>query len=161
MKPISMATSADPDTTPPGPSLRDPAYQDLCAFLATYADAAPWTPHIGDWVIADNAPTPRLVIGADSVADGPDDGAVRVHLLGEEAARLAGTCTWLPTLDQLRLLMHSHFGTIGFFAAPTRTTSYWYMGEIVGMEIRNMVPLSEGATPEEAAIKALLMRMQR
>ncbi len=29
------------------------------------------------------------------------------------------------------------------------------------MEVENMVPLAEGRSPEEAAIKALLMRYQR
>jgi hypothetical protein len=146
----------DDDLIPPGPTLRDPAYQDLCAFFATFPPGQAWQPRAGDWVSRPPLTQPRLVIAADGdslrLAGVPEGQA-------EEADR-AGWL-WLPTLDQLRQMMLVQFGTSGFFSSAFNGASYWYSGQMLGMTVTNMQPLAEGDSPEEAALKALLMLHQR
>ena len=145
----------DESTAPPGPSLRDPAYQDLCGFFATYEEAQSWQPRFGDWVVTEPAQDPLLVLQVDAeeelllVAAGPS---------AEPRWQPRSACIWLPTLDQLRALIHHHFGTCGFFTSTFNNTTYWYTGQMLGMTVTNMQPLAEGKSPEEAAVKALLMR---
>jgi hypothetical protein len=67
---------------------------------------------------------------------------------------------WLPTLDQLRVRILKHFGATGFFSSNFKDSTYWYTGQMLGMTVTGMQPLAEGTTPEEAALKALLMRHQ-
>jgi hypothetical protein len=52
------------------------------------------------------------------------------------------------------------FGTTGFFSSTFKDSTYWYTGQMLGMTVTNMQPLAEGKSPEEAALKALLMRHQ-
>ncbi|HWE62882.1 MAG TPA: hypothetical protein VHB98_14305, partial [Chloroflexota bacterium] len=76
----------------------------------------------------------------------------------QEHAR--ASCVWLPTLDQLRQLIRHYFGATGFFSSAFKESTYWYTGQMLGMTVTNMQPLAEGKSPEEAALKALLMRHQ-
>lgn len=142
---------------PPGSALRDPAYIDLCGFFATFEDAKAWTPHVGDWVVAPPGQEPLLVLGYDAAGD-----RLHVRTVADEMpfGLARGDCIWLPTLDQLRQLVRHHFGTTGFFSTTFRESTYWYTGQMLGMTVTNMQPLAEGKTPEEAALKALLMRHQ-
>jgi len=144
--------------TPPGPSLRDPGYQDLCAFFATFPPASERQPRFGDWVAVPPSVKPLLVLaggaGAGTVTVGDPEGSAPRE---EERAR----CVWLPTLDQLRILLREEFGTSGFFSSAYNDTTYWFTGQLLGMTVTNLQPLAEGSSPEEAAIKALLMRHQR
>jgi hypothetical protein len=152
--------SADQDENriaPPGPTLRDPSYQDLCGFYAGFPDGQAWLPRFGDWVVTAPSTEPRLVLRYDEVDQ-------QVYLLdGSEAPperRPRSECVWLPTLDQLRVRIVEHFGTTGFFSSTFKDSTYWYTGQMLGMTITNMQPLAEGKSPEEAALKALLMRHQ-
>jgi hypothetical protein len=143
--------------TPPGPSLRDPGYQDLCTFFATFPDGQAWQPQFGDWIVVPPSNRPLLVLAVDRETE-------RLEVTGgsgEPATDLprAG-CVWLPTLDQLRNMIREHFGTSGFFSSTFNNATYWYTGQMLGMTITNMQPLAEGNSPEEAALKALLMRHQ-
>jgi hypothetical protein len=144
-------------SAPPGPSLRDPAYQDLCGFFATFPEGKAWQPRFGDWVVVPPDHAPLLVAQVDADQD-------RLLLargsLSDVAWQPRASCVWLPALDQLRALIREHFGTTGFFSSTFRDTTYWYTGQMLGMTVTNMQPLAEGSSPEEAAIKALLMRHQ-
>ena len=143
---------------PPGPTLRDPGYQDLCAFLAGFPPANQWQPRFGDWVVIPPSPDPLLVL---MVA--PETAVVTLASADGSAPReheRAG-CVWLPTLGQLRLLLREEFGTSGFFSSAYNDATYWFMGQLLGMTVTNLQPLAEGSSPEEAAVKALLMRHQR
>ena len=153
-----MSADRDEDRiAPPGPSLRDPSYQDLCGFYAGFPDGQAWRPRFGDWVVTAPSTEPSLVLRYDEVDE-------RVHLLvGPGAApevQPRSACVWLPTLDQLRVRIVEHFGTTGFFSSTFKDSTYWYMGQMLGMTVTNMQPLAEGKSPEEAALKALLMRHQ-
>ena len=142
---------------PPGPILRDPAYHDLCGFFAGFEEGQAWQPHRGDWVVVPPRQEPLLV-----VAVGEDGRQLTLAPAGtgaaEEGERAA--CIWLPTLGQLRALIRQQFGTTGFFQSTFNETTYWYTGQMLGMTVTNMQPLAEGKSPEEAALKALLMRYQ-
>ena len=144
-------------SAPPGPSLRDPSYQDLCGFYATFPDGQAWQPVFGDWVVLPPSSNPLLVLRYDAAAE-------QVHLLagpdGEQQTQPRGACVWLPTLDQLRARIVEYFGTTGFFSTTFKDSTYWYTGQMLGMTVTNMQPLAEGKSPEEAALKALLMRHQ-
>jgi hypothetical protein len=152
--------SADQDEdriAPPGPTLRDPSYQDLCGFYAGFPDGQAWRPRFGDWVVTAPSTEPLLVLRYDEADQ-------LVYLLdGSEApaeSRPRSACVWLPTLDQLRIRIVELFGTTGFFSSTFKDSTYWYMGQMLGMTVTNMQPLAEGKSPEEAALKALLMRHQ-
>ncbi|HXT35982.1 MAG TPA: hypothetical protein VN837_10425 [Chloroflexota bacterium] len=144
---------ADERSAPPGPGLRDPAYQSLCGFYATFPDGQAWTPRLGDWVVLPPSTEPLLVLRYDAeekkvyLTEGPDP-VERTN------------CVWLPTLDQLRARIMEHFGTTGFFSSNFKDSTYWYTGQMLGMTVTGMQPLAEGTSPEEAALKALLMRHQ-
>ena len=142
---------------PPGAAMRDPAYIDLCGFFATFPEGQAWQPRFGDWVAVPPGQEPLLVGAVDT------DGA-RLLLangtLEEPAWQSRTACVWLPTLDQLRTLIREHFGTTGFFTSAFNGTTYWYTGQMLGMTVTGMRPLAEGSSPEEAALKALLMRHQ-
>ncbi len=147
----------DEESAPPGPSLRDRAYQDLCGFFATFPEGKAWQPRVGDWVVAPPDNRPLLVGQVD--AEGTRLRLVRDSL--EDAAwQDRAACVWLPTLDQLRALIREHFGTTGFFTSTFNNSTYWYTGQMLGMTVTNMQPLAEGGSPEEAALNALLMRHQ-
>ena len=143
---------------PPGPALRDPAYHSLCAFFSTFPPARDWQPRLGDWVAVPPSAGPLLVLShsseAGTVALGDPAG-------GPSRAQERTRCVWLPTLDQLRLLLRAEFGTSGFFSAAYDDATYWFSGQLLGMTVTNLQPLAEGGSPEEAAVKALLMRHQR
>jgi hypothetical protein len=143
---------------PPGSVLRDPAYQDLCAFFATLPDGSGWVPRVGDWVVYPPSHEPLLVVGCDHGEDilsvVPPEGA-----LASQSARAGAV--WLPALAQLFEMVREHFGTSGFFCSAFNNMTYWYTGQMLGMTVTNMQPLAEGSSPEEAAIKALSMRHQR
>jgi hypothetical protein len=142
----------------PGVSLRAAAYHDLCAFFATFPDGQDWTPHFGDWIVVPPSHDLLLVLAFDARTDRvtaiTGDGA-------EHLDRPRAECVWLPTLDQLRAMLRQHFGTTGFFSSSFNDATYWYTGQMLGMTVTNMQPLAEGSSPEEAAVKALLMRHQR
>jgi hypothetical protein len=152
---------------PPGPSLLDPAYHDICAFFATYPDGQAWQPSVGDWVWWPAGAEVRLVLDVEDpdAAAAPEDSARRLQIMGRRPADAAWVpaagCVWLPTLDQLRALLHATYGSVGFFTSVFTGRTYWYKGELSGMQVEDMTPLSEGRSPEEAAVKALLMRFQR
>lgn len=143
-------------TAPPGPALRDPRYQDLCAFFKTMPDGQTWQPSIGDWVVR----RPGEGLGVVIAVEG---GALRVAPAegGEPYEGAAGDLTWLPTLDQLRSLMLDAFSTTGCFTSSFNGRAWWFSGNIMGMTVTNLVPLAEGGSAEEAAVNALLMRHQR
>jgi hypothetical protein len=142
---------------PPGPTLRDPSYQDLCGFYGGFPDGQAWRPRFGDWVVTAPSTEPRLVLRYNEADQ-------QVYLLdGSEAPaerRPRSDCVWLPTLDQLRVRIVELFGTTGFFSSTFKDSTYWYTGQMLGMTVTNMQPLAEGKSPEEAALKALLMRHQ-
>lgn len=144
-------------TAPPGPVLRDPSYQDLCGFFATFEEAKAWTPQFGDWVVTEPGQDPLLVWDYD--AEG-ERALVSAGPAQQPTYQLRSACIWLPTLDQLRLLIRHYFGTTGFFSSTFNDSTYWYTGQMLGMTVTNMQPLAEGNSPEEAALKALLMRHQ-
>ncbi|HWE62194.1 MAG TPA: hypothetical protein VHB98_10835, partial [Chloroflexota bacterium] len=54
---------------PPGAALRDPSYQDLCGFFATFEEGKAWQPRPGDWVVAPPSTAPLLVVGYDAEHD--------------------------------------------------------------------------------------------
>jgi len=142
---------------PPGPILRDPAYHDLCGFFAGFEEGKAWRPHRGDWVAMPSRQEPLLIVavegdGKQLTLAAADSGSIEVQ---DSAA-----CVWLPTLDQLRSLIRHQFGTTGFFSSTFNDTTYWYTGQMLGMSVTSMQPLAEGKSPEEAALKALLMRHQ-
>ena len=141
---------------PPGQALRDPRYQDLCAFFKTMPDGQAWQPHIGDWVARRPGDGLGIVIAVegDSLRVAPAAG-------GEPYQGAAAELTWLPTLDQLRSLMLDAFSTTGCFTSSFNGRAWWFSGNIMGMNVTNLVPLAEGGSAEEAAINALLMRHQR
>lgn len=141
---------------PPGPALRDPRYQDLCAFFKTMPDGQDWQPRIGDWVVRRPGDEPGLIVGqdADRVRVVPADG-------GEAYQDNPANLTWLPALDQLRSMMLDAFSTTGCFTSSFNGRAWWFTGNIMGMTVTNLVPLAEGGSAEEAAINALLMRHQR
>jgi len=142
----------------PGPALRDPAYQDLCAFFATLPDGADWVLHPGDWVVYPPSAEPLIVLAYDA----PSDRLSALQSGGDRPSSLARAgAIWLPTLPQLHALIRRHFGTSGFFNSAFNGSTYWYTGQMLGMTVTNMQPLAEGSSPEEAALKALLMRYQR
>jgi hypothetical protein len=152
---------------PPGLSLADPAYHDICAFFGTYPDGQAWQPAPGDWVWWPEGREVRLALDveASDSAGSPDTTAFRLQIMARRPADAAwvpaGQCVWLPTLDQLRTLLHDNYGSVGFFTSVYTGRTYWYKGELSGMQVEDMTPLSEGRSPEEAAVKALLMRFQR
>jgi hypothetical protein len=129
----------------------------LCGFFATFKDGKSWLPSFGDWVVVPPSNQPLLV-----VAHNTDDG--QLALLADSDQEIIyqprSDCVWLPTLDQLRALIREHFGTTGFFSSTYNNSTYWYTGQMLGMTVTNMQPLAEGSSPEEAALKALLMRHQ-
>jgi len=143
---------------PPGPILSDPAYQDLCGFFAGFDEGKSWQPHLGDWVAVPPGSEPYLVLSCDRELD-------LLTLVGGADGKQRGypraSCVWLPTLDQLRQLIRTHFGTTGFFSSTFNESTYWYTGQMLGMTVTTMQPLAEGKSPEEAALKALLMRYAR
>ena len=143
-------------TTPPGPALRDPRYQDLCGFFKTMPDGQSWDPHVGDWVVRGPGEGLGVVAGVDGTAlrVAPVEG-------GEPYEGDRDNLIWLPTLDQLRSLMLTAFSTCGCFTSSFNGRAWWFKGNIMGMTITNLVPLAEGGSAEEAAINALLMRSQR
>ncbi len=143
---------------PPGKALRDPAYQDLCSFYGGFPDGQAWRPQFGDWVRVAPSNEPLLVLRYEEATE-------QVHLIAgpadaEPLVLPRSACVWLPTLDQLRARIVEHFGTTGFFSSTFKDSTYWYTGQMLGMTVTNMQPLAEGTTPEEAALKALLMRHQ-
>lgn len=140
---------------PPGPALRDPAYHDLCSFFATFEEGKAWQPQVGDWVVTSIGAEPLLVIAHDAATG---QLALRHPTDGSTAEQARGACIWLPTLDQARQLIRDRFGTSGFFSSTFNDSTYWYTGQLLGMTVTNMQPLAEGKSPEEAALKALLMR---
>ena len=150
----TVTEDAVPD--PPGPSLRDPSYRDLCGFFATFPEGREWQPRFGDWVARADIVDPLLVL----------DYAMDTEYLllagaGMHSARYPrAECIWLPTFDQLRALLRAHFGTVGVFSSTFKDVSWWYTGQMLGMTVTNLQPLAEGKSPEEAALKALLMRHQ-
>lgn len=140
---------------PPGPALRDPSYQDLCGFFATFEEGKGWQPRLGDWVVVPPGSDPRLVVAYDQQREL----LTVMDAKGTVAAETPrASCIWLPTLDQLRILLRRQFGTTGFFSSTFNDSTYWYTGQMLGMTVTNMQPLAEGKSPEEAAVKALLMR---
>jgi hypothetical protein len=149
--------SSHDDESPPGSVLRSAAYQDLCAFFATFPESRDRQPRFGDWVVVPPSQQPCLVLEVDADQD-------RLTLLAGPGqvtdAQSRASCVWLPTLDQARLLLREQFGTTGFFSSTFNNSTYWYTGQMLGMTVTNMQPLAEGSSPEEAAIKALLMRHQ-
>ena len=153
-----MSADQDEDRiAPPGQTLRDPAYQDLCRFYAGFPDGQAWHPRFGDWVVTAPSAVPLLVLRYEGA-----DEQLRL-LAGPDAApevRPRSACVWLPTLEQLRARIVEHFGTTGFFSSTFKDSTYWYTGQMLGMTVTNMQPLAEGKSPEEAALKALLMRHQ-
>jgi hypothetical protein len=152
---------------PPGASLRDPAYHDICAFFGRYPDGQAWQPATGDWVWWPAGGDVRLVVDVESPPSGEQPGGAATHLQimarrpVDAVSVKAEECVWLPTLDQLRTLLHDTYGSVGFFTSVYTGRTYWYKGELAGMQVEDMMPLSEGRSPEEAAVKALLMRFQR
>lgn len=152
-----MAEEDQERPAPPGPSLRDPAYQDLCGFYATFPEGQAWQPAFGDWVVVPPGADPLLILAYDAAGE-------ELHLLaGPDGARQVqprAACVWLPTLDQLRARIVDNFGTTGFFSSTFKDSTYWYTGQMLGMTVTNLQPLAEGKSPEEAALKALLMRHQ-
>lgn len=144
-------------TPPPGPILRDPAYQDLCRFFGGFEEGKEWRPQFGDWVVTPPSTEPLLVVRYEAEGE-------QIVLWGgpgtEQDSQPRSSCVWLPTLDQLRILVRSAFGTTGFFSSNFNNTTYWFTGQLLGMTVTNMQPLAEGSSPEEAALKALLMRHQ-
>jgi hypothetical protein len=145
------------ESAPPGPGLRDPAYHDLCRFFATFPEAQTWQPRFGDWVSVAPVAEPQLVL---DVAPEGERLLVALPPPGGSTWQPRAACVWLPTLDQVRALIREHFGTTGFFSSTFKDSTYWYTGQMLGMTVTNLQPLSEGTTPEEAALKALLMRHQ-
>ncbi len=148
----------DDDLLAPGPSLRDPEYQSLCAFFATFPPALDRALRFGDWIALPPSHEPLLVLSATSgastvVTANPGGGVQR------EVER--SQCVWLPTLEQLRVLVREEFGTTGFFSSAFNDDTYWFTGQLLGMAVTNLQPLAEGGSPAEAAVKALLMRHQR
>ncbi len=143
-------------SVPPGPALSDPRYQDLCAFFKTMPDGAAWQPRFGDWVVRRPGEGLGLVVtvGDDALSVAPLEG-------GELYTAPASELTWLPTLDQLRSMMLASFSTTGCFTSSFNGRAWWFSGHLMGMSVTNLVPLAEGASAEEAAINALLMRHQR
>jgi hypothetical protein len=142
----------------PGAVLRDTSYQDLCTFFATYEEGMAWQPGLGDWVVVPPETEPLLVTAYDrksTMATLLRNGGDRQ----QEVPR--ASCVWLPTLDQLHRLIRRQFGTTGFFSSTFKGSTYWYTGQMLGMAITNMQPLAEGKSPEEAAVKALLLRYVR
>lgn len=146
------------DAPPPGPALRDPRYQDLCAFFKTMPDGAEWQPHVGDWVVCRPGEGLGVIVMAadDRLRVIPVDGDG-----GEPYEAPSAGVTWLPTLDQLRSMMLAAFSTTGCFTSSFNGRAWWFSGNIMGMTVTNLVPLAEGASAEEAAVNALLMRHQR
>ncbi|GAC1427874.1 MAG: hypothetical protein NVSMB65_00920 [Chloroflexota bacterium] len=173
ISPQSSQDAARPasGTVPPGDSLRDTRYHDLCEFFASYPDGQAWTPAMGDWVYLPLPREVRLVLAVDAgvTPDGTDSqpGGThsRLQVAGPDNAEVRwvprDACVWLPTLDQVRILLHDVYGSVGFFTSVFTNTTYWYQGELSGMQVEKMTPLAEGRSPEEAAVKALLMRFQR
>ncbi|MDB5056780.1 MAG: hypothetical protein JWO59_252 [Chloroflexi bacterium] len=149
--------STDELTAPPGASLRDPAYQDLCGFFATFPEGKDWVPQFGDWVVVPPSQQPLLVLAHNAAGDQLSLAAGAGEEPGQQPR---SACVWLPTLDQLRALIREHFGTTGFFSSTFNDSTYWYTGQMLGMTVTNMQPLAEGKSPEEAALKALLMKHQ-
>ena len=147
----------DPQAAPPGPSLRDPAYQDLCGFFATFPDGKAWQPRFGDWFVVLPGQEPLLVWRYD---EAEEQLMLASGLTEDLLSQPRSACVWLPTLDQLRALIREHCGTTGFFSSTFKDSTYWYTGQMLGMTVTNMQPLAEGKSPEEAALKALLMRHQ-
>src|SRR5579862_4064967 len=98
------------ETAPPGPSLRDPAYHDLCGFFATFQEGKDWLPRAGDWLVVPPSARPRLVLSFDPASE-----SVTVLAAAEDEEHIfaRASCVWLPTLDQLRALIREHFGTSG------------------------------------------------
>ena len=154
-------------TPTPGRGLRDPRYHDICQFYGDYTAGANWQPRPGDWVWLPQANEVRLVVDLEPAATGEGAEGIRPRvqvllLRPADAIWLSGEdCVWLPTLDQLRDLLSESFGSTGFFTSVFTGVTYWYIGELAGMQVENMTALSEGHSPEEAAVKALLMRLQR
>jgi hypothetical protein len=142
----------------PGPVLRDPAYQDLCRFFANYEEGRDWQPNFGDWVVVPPDTEPQIVMAYDQ-----EGTLVTLLRKGEHQHQVTprASCVWLPTLDQLQYLVRRQFGPTGFFSSTFKDSTYWYTGQLLGMTITNMQPLAEGKSPEEAALKALLMRYAR
>ena len=143
-------------TTPPGPALGDPRYQDLCTFFKTMPDGQDWQPRVGDGVVRRPGDGLGIIttVEGDSVRVAPAEG-------GEPYEGRRDDLTWLPTLDQLRSMMLAAFSTSGCFTSSFNGRAWWFSGNIMGMTITNLVPLAEGGSAEEAAINALLMRHQR
>ena len=155
-----MAMNTDIESrseAPPGPILRDPAYHDLCGFFAGFEEGKAWRPQRGDWVVMPPRQEPLLIVAVE-------EGGVQLTLAAADSGtterRSNAECIWLPTLDQLHRLIRQQFGTTGFFSSTFNDTTYWYTGQMLGMAVTNMQPLAEGKSPEEAALKALLMRHQ-
>ncbi len=143
-------------TAPPGPALSDPRYQDLCGFFKTMPGGEDWQPHIGDWVVS----RPGEGLGVVTDVDGAMLGVTPVDG-GEAYEQTRDILIWLPTLDQLRTMMLTAFSTTGCFTSSFNGRAWWFSGNIMGMNVTNLVPLAEGGSAEEAAINALLMRSQR
>jgi len=141
---------------PPGPALSEARYQDLCGFFKTTAAGDSWEPHIGDWVVRRPGEGLGVVVRVDGgvCAVAPVTGDAQYQ---EANADLI----WLPTLDQLRTMMLEAFSTTGCFTSSFNGRAWWFSGNIMGMNVTNLVPLAEGGSAEEAAINALLMRGQR
>ncbi len=144
---------------PPGPGLRDERYQDLCGFFKTMPAGQDWEPRVGDWVARRPGDGLGVVIGVEGAALRvvPVDAAGG----GEPYRGERDDLIWLPTLDQLRSLMLAAFGTCGAFTSGFNGRAWWFSGNILGMNVTNLVPLAEGGSAEEAAINALLMNYQR
>ncbi len=97
---------------PPGESLRDPAYHDICGFFSSYPDAQAWQPQVGDWVWWPGGSALCLIIDTEITGPGSGDDKTegprrpRVCIMSKrpaEATWVSGDdCVWLPTLDQLR-----------------------------------------------------------
>lgn len=143
-------------SAPPGPALRDPRYQELCVFFGTMPDGARWQPRFGDWVVRGSGEGLGVIIAVE-------DGHARVISIdgGETYQAERHDLTWLPTLDQLRTMMRAEFSTTGCFTSSFNGRAWWFTGYIMSMAVTNLIPLAEGASAEEAAINALLMRHQR
>jgi len=143
-------------STPPGPALSEGRYQDLCGFFKTMPPGEGWEPRIGDWVVR----SPGEGLGVVVHVDGPSCSVAPVT--GEAPYEGVGAeLIWLPTLDQLRSMMLEAFSTTGCFTSSFNGRAWWFSGNIMGMNVTNLIPLAEGGSAEEAAVNALLMRSQR